>query len=220
MCARTCVCVRVCTSVINNGNLRRKSSRWKASKFFNIIANQKQAHTHRVREKERNGHVLFFSFSLTSAFSCRMATRDTCIYKLLRGFLNEMIWLKVPLIMSQIWLFESQTKFTAVAWKCLLLLSTFKTIIIHQLCWVEFVYLSKWFQSVTRFFFPPILCSLGSCWFSTLLSVCRLFNGWAYLPQRQWVHTYHICICIVLVFVVAVAVDVGFKIGFYYLGPF
>lgn len=80
-CAHMCVCECVC--VVNNGNLRRKfTSRWKASKFFNNIANQKQTHTHThsLREGLRDEHVLFFLPSLTSAFSWRIATRDIRVY--------------------------------------------------------------------------------------------------------------------------------------------
>lgn len=107
----------------------------------------------------------FYSLPL-SHHSIRIATRwwDVCVYvyihKLLCGFLNEMIWLKVPLIMSQIWLFESQTKFTARSVcvcseahesACYSQLS--KQSLFISFGWFEFVYLSKWFQSVTRFFF-------------------------------------------------------------------
>lgn len=133
----------------NNENFAMKIIGEKRQSFSIALINRHR-HTARTRTSSFSLSIylslFLFFFFLHLCFSvCKCVSVRFCIHCVMCmncGFLNETIWLeKVPLIMSQIWLFEYQTIY---GWS-MKVLSTFRRIIIHQLCWAKFVYLIKWF---------------------------------------------------------------------------
>lgn len=86
--------------------------------------------------------------------------------------------------MSQIWLFESQIKFTAVAWKC--------SQLSKQSLFISFVYLTKWFQSVIRSLFSSLSCFLSFSFLSVVFFCCfglrcvMLGSRWFWIALIVW----------------------------------